>query len=189
MKRSICPTKLIRKLCVILLVCVTVNISHFAQDLDPIKLSWLGGNPPALSTGVSWGVPLPEGKINPSDNYLLKNDQGLIMPVQSWPLAYWPDGSLKWVGLSTVVDTTSGMTFQLEPVKTTGDNHLTTKIEVTENSDNIIVNTGVIQCDIPKQGEQLIRFIKMDEKRNIIRWEIGLYYAKWSKPRIRCTTF
>ena len=88
-----------------------IQNSVIAQDIAPIKLSWLGGNPPAMSTGVSWGVPLPEGKIDPSTNFSLKNAQGQAMPVQSWPLAYWPDGSLKWVGLSTVVDTNSGMLF------------------------------------------------------------------------------
>ena len=145
--------------------------STFAQGIDPIKLSWLGGNPPGLSTGVSWGVPLPEGKIASSTNFSLKNDQGQAMPVQSWPLAYWPDGSLKWIGLSSIVDTLSGATFELAcPAgrllsgQTTEDNLTKTKVEVTETNDDILVNTGVIQCDIPKRGEQLISFIKMDGK-------------------------
>ena len=86
----------------------TAQNSVFAQNITPIKLSWLGGKPPALSTGVSWGVPLPEGKIKPSMSFSLKNAAGQNMPVQSWPMAYWPDGSLKWVGLSTVVDSEAG---------------------------------------------------------------------------------
>ena len=94
-----------------LIISFTVYTSIFAQDSNRIKLSWLGSTPPSLSTGVSWGVPLPEGKIKLSDGYLLTNDQGQAMPVQSWPLAYWPDGSLKWVGLSTVVDSNSGTDF------------------------------------------------------------------------------
>ena len=138
--------------------------SAFAQNIGPIKLSWLGGNPPLISTGVSWGVPLPEGKYNPSTSFSLKNAQGQAMPVQSWPLAYWPDGSLKWVGLSTVIDTNSGTTFQLEPLKKTNDDATKTKVELIETGDEVFVNTGVLQCDIPKHGEQLIRFIKMEGK-------------------------
>ena len=53
-----------------------IQNSVLAQNVAPIKLSWLGGNPPALSAGVSWGVPLPEGKIDPSTNFSLKNDLG-----------------------------------------------------------------------------------------------------------------
>ena len=151
-------------LTLVLIVFCTANNSVLAQNAGPIKLSWLGGNPPAVPTGVSWGIPLPEGKIDPSTNYLLKNSQGQPMPVQSWPLAYWPDGSLKWVGLSTVVDTNSGTAFQLEPVKTVNGNILKTKVEVTKTGDDVLVNTGVLQCDIPKHGERLIRFIKMDGK-------------------------
>ena len=136
----------------------------FAQNVGSIKLSWLGGNPPALSIGVSWGVPLPEGNIDPSTNFTLKDARGQVLPVQSWPLAYWPDGSLKWVGLSTVVDTNAGTTFELEPAKASGDNQLKTKVEVTKTSDGVLVNTGVLQCDIPKHGKQLIRYIKIDGK-------------------------
>jgi len=152
----------------VLIIFGIVQNSVFAQNVGPIKLSWLGGNPPALSAGVSWGVPLPEGKlacpagrIDPSTSFSLKNDQGQVIPIQSWPLAYWPDGSLKWVGLSTVVDANSGTTFQLEPVKTVNDDTIKTKVELIETGDDVQVNTGVLQCDIPKHGEQLIRFIKM----------------------------
>lgn len=70
-----------------------------AQENHFVKLSWLGEKVPILSTGVSWGVPLPEGKVDPSSLYSLKNDHGQDMPFQSWPLAYWSDSSLKWVGL------------------------------------------------------------------------------------------
>jgi hypothetical protein len=141
-----------------------VQIPVFAQNISPIKLSWLGGKSPAMATGVSWGVPLSEGTINPSSSFSLKNAQGQAMPVQSWPLAYWPDGSLKWVGLSTVVDTNSGTTFQLEHVKTANNDAIKTKVELIETGDDVLVNTGVLQCDIPRHGKQLIRFLKMDGK-------------------------
>ncbi len=135
-----------------------------AQDIAPIKLSWLGGNAPPLSTGVSWGVPLPEGKVEQSTSFSLKNARGQAMPVQSWPLAYWPDGSLKWVGLSTVVDSNAGMNFELEPGKANIANLIKTKVELTETDNDVLVNTGILQCDIPKHGKQLIRYIRVDGK-------------------------
>ena len=148
----------------VMLIVDIVQNSVFAQNVSPIKLSWLGENPPAISSGVSWGVPLPEGEIDPSTGFSLKNSWGQALPLQSWPMAYWPDGSLKWVGLSTVVDTGAGMTFELEPVKTVSVDPLKTIIELTETDDEVLVNTSVLQCDIPKHGKQLIRFIKMDGK-------------------------
>ena len=151
-------------LILVLIIFGVLQNPALAQDVGPIKLSWLGENPPALSSGVSWGVPLPEGKIDTSSSYSLKNALGEAMPVQSWPLAYWPDGSLKWIGLSTVVDSDAGTTFELQPVKTTGADLLLTKIELTETDDDVLVNTGVLQCNIPKHGKQLISFMKMDGK-------------------------
>jgi PcRGLX-like protein C-terminal alpha/alpha toroid domain/PcRGLX-like protein central beta sandwich domain/PcRGLX-like N-terminal RIFT barrel domain len=148
----------------VLIIFGIIQNSVFAQSISPIKLSWLGGNPPALSAGVSWGVPLPEGKFEPSISFSLKNASGESIPVQSWPMAYWPDGSLKWAGLSAVVDSNAGTTFKLEPVKSSNTDIFKTKVEVTESDNDVLVNSGVLQCDIPKHGEQLIRFIKMDGK-------------------------
>ena len=138
--------------------------SVFAQSTTPVKLSWLGGKAPALSTGVSWGVPFPEGQVDPSSSYLLKNEQGQNMPVQSWPLAYWPDGSLKWVGLSTVVEADASATFELQPTKMTNADPSIAKVVLTETENDILINTGVLQCDIPKHGEQLISLLKINNK-------------------------
>lgn len=148
----------------ILIIFGLVQNSVFAQEVSPIKLSWLGGKAPALSAGVSWGVPLPEGKIDPASSYSLKNEQGQSLPVQSWPLAYWPDGTLKWVGLSTVVDADAGTTFELEPAKEAGTEPLTAMVELTETDDHVLVNTGILHCEIPKHGKQLIGPMKMDGK-------------------------
>jgi hypothetical protein len=139
-----------------------VRNSVFAQEVNRIKLSWLGGKAPAMSAGVSWGVPLPEGKIDRSSSYSLTNERGQALPVQSWPLAYWPDGSLKWVGLSTVVNADAGTTFELEPVKEASADPLKTKIELTETDDEVLINTVILQWEIPKHGKQLIRSIEMD---------------------------
>ena len=58
-----------------------------------------------MTARVSWVVPLPEGKIDLSSAFSLRNEEGQAMPIPLWPLAYWSHGSLKWVGLNTVVDT------------------------------------------------------------------------------------
>lgn len=151
----------------LLLIFIITGFCHnssFSQETTPIKLSWLGEKAPGLAIGVSWGVPLPEGKVAPSSSYSLKNAKGKSMPVQSWPLAYWPDGSLKWVGLSTVVGAGADTVFELQPGKSAEAGSLKTKVEVTETKDDILVNTGILQCDIPKQGKELIRSLDLDGK-------------------------
>ena len=65
-----------------------------------VSLSLLG-NEPTLSTGISWGVPWAQGAVRPNTPFALSGNGHL--PLQSWPMAYWPDGSLKWSGFATVV--------------------------------------------------------------------------------------
>ena len=67
-----------------------------------VSLQLLGGKALVLDSGVSFGVPWPEGAVERGSTFNLSAPGGEL-PVQSWPLAYWPDGSVKWTGFATVV--------------------------------------------------------------------------------------
>src|SRR5688572_14517039 len=69
---------------------------------QPVQLNWLGGEAPALASGVSFGVPWPRGAVPKEQAFTLTATGGKALPVQTWPLAYWPDGSVKWTGVATV---------------------------------------------------------------------------------------
>jgi hypothetical protein len=134
----------------------------FAQQKpDAVKISWLGSKSPGVKTGESWGVPFPKGQVPKNSGYILTNDKGKMVPVQSWPMAYWPDGSLKWVGLSAVVDGNSGP-FLLQTGKEV--KRAPQSMLLTENSTFIHINTGVLQGDIPKKGNQLISSLTVNNK-------------------------
>src|SRR5262249_31640745 len=68
----------------------------------PVSIDWLGGSPPPLETGVSWGVPWPRGAVRKDQTFSLTVNNGRSLPLQSWTLAYWPDDSVKWTGFATV---------------------------------------------------------------------------------------
>jgi len=74
--------------------------SAIAQSVEPVKLNWLDGQPPATPQSVSWGVPWPKGKVQKSDALVLMAADGKTIPAQTWPMAYWPDGSIMWSGHS-----------------------------------------------------------------------------------------
>ncbi|WAL63639.1 hypothetical protein ORV05_21835 [Amycolatopsis cynarae] len=63
----------------------------------PVDLHWLDGTP-AASTGSAFGVPWPKGTLAKETTLSLVAADGTAVPVQSWPLAFWPDGSVKWSG-------------------------------------------------------------------------------------------
>src|SRR4051812_18930146 len=69
-----------------------------ALAAEPVTLNWLGGTPPATAANVTWGVPWPQGAVPAKTSMQLTDAAGKQIDVQSWPLAYWPDGSLKWTG-------------------------------------------------------------------------------------------
>ena len=124
----------------------------------PVELRWLGEAPPPLSSGVSWGVPWPRGAVARDQNFRLLAGDGTALPLQSWPLAYWPDGSLKWSGFATFAGPTAGPGLRLEPAASapTLDG-----IQVRSSETTLEVDTGTLQCRVLRQGEGLIERISV----------------------------
>ena len=56
-----------------------------------VSLQLLDGKPLGLDSGVSFGVPWPQGSVQRNETFALTSN-GQQLPLQSWPLAYWPDG-------------------------------------------------------------------------------------------------
>ena len=67
-----------------------------------VPLHWIG-NTPEQDKAVSFGVPFDEGYLFPETSLRLKTDRNQEIPVDTWPLAYWPDGSVKWSGVAGVI--------------------------------------------------------------------------------------
>ncbi len=118
-------------------------------------IGWLGGTPAPLVSGVSFGVPWPRGAVPATQAFALTGPDGKILPAQTWPLAYWPDGSLKWVGVATVAGPESAGEFKLAPVAAapvaTG-----AAIAIRRSDTTIFIDTGRVQAVIPLHGDHII---------------------------------
>src|SRR4051812_34438718 len=75
-------------------------IASGAESAAPVTLNWLGGSAPDTPAAVSWGVPWPKGAVQRDTAMRLTSANGTAVDVQTWPVAYWPDGSIKWSGHS-----------------------------------------------------------------------------------------
>ena len=117
-----------------------------------IALTFVGENPPASPTGVSWGVPWAQGAIAHGDTAFSLSAPSGDLPVQSWPMAYWPDGSIKWTGFASVVP--AGLTgpVTLSPGKSAASGALS----VTKDGKSVVVDTGALKCTIPTSGANII---------------------------------
>ncbi|THV29474.1 Tat pathway signal sequence domain protein [Glycomyces paridis] len=66
-----------------------------------VPLRWLDDAAPDLAAGgVTCGVPLPAGAVRDAGDLAVHDGDGAPVPAQTWPLALWPDGSVKWAGVA-----------------------------------------------------------------------------------------
>jgi RNase P/RNase MRP subunit p29 len=118
-----------------------------------VQIRWL--NQPATGTaGMTWGIPWQEGELQREEPLQLQAaNNGELIPMQSWPTAYWPDGSVKWSAHAAVASATAAGGYSV--AKGTG---IAADIGVTatETETTIKLDTGVMQCVIGKQGQELL---------------------------------
>ena len=116
---------------------------------------WLDDHASSVAQGVTWGTPWPRGKQRQDKNFALKDAANKLRPLQSWPLAFWPDGSLKWTAHA------------LPPTENIGDGPFevvaqraaakhVAPLKVTENEAAIDIDTGVFVCRVNRAGPDII---------------------------------
>ena len=148
------------------------------QETSTVPLQWIGSTP-EMDKAVSFGVPFEKGKISPESTLQLTTVNGENIPIDTWVLAYWPDGSVKWSGVAGVIPAgTEGATLELAKKKSVKKARTTNpddqaSVSVTETPRNILIETGVISVYIPRQGEFLIdsllyKGVKVGEKARLI---------------------
>jgi lysophospholipase L1-like esterase len=123
-----------------------------------VALRWLGDSAPALQAGVSWGVPWPRGSVSRDQVFTLKSADGKSLPLQSWPLAYWPDGTLKWTGFATVAAANAVGPLQLVAARgpITGAADGAPVITIAQKNGIIDIDTGAVKARVRTSGSNLI---------------------------------
>ena len=119
---------------------------------QPVQLHWVNQPAPGVATGVSWGVPWPQGAVPRDTTFNLTDSAGRALPIQTWPLAYWPDGSLKWSGLATV--TPAGQSGEL--TLAAGPSSVAGTLKLTQDSKTVVIDTGALKAVIPLGGRNLV---------------------------------
>ena len=140
---------------------IVVRAAAAPGPVDPVTLNWLGGTPSSTGAVVSWGVPWPKGKIQKADTFNLRAADGANIALQTWPLAYWPDGSLKWTGHAA--STAAGLAgpFTLSPGATTPP---ATRLTTTEDADGYTIDTGSARARILKHSDTLIESLSVGDR-------------------------
>ncbi|MEU9152055.1 Tat pathway signal sequence domain protein [Streptomyces sp. NPDC048417] len=124
-----------------------------AADADPVTLDWLEDGGLGAAPGSTVGVPWPMGAFQEDQTFALTDEDGKNVPVQSWPIGYWPDGSLKWT--AHAVSSGNG-----KLTLAAGDPAAPAqKVTVDKSGGTIDVSTGVIGVKIGKNGSTLVKSV------------------------------
>lgn len=120
----------------------------------PVALHWVGKRPNSSASPQTFGVPFLQGEVYPDQSILLQTDKGTQIPNDSWTLAYWPDGSVKWKAVAGIVPANTNsilLTLGNTRKKAKGIQHF-----LTEKSDEIVINTIGSKVFISKNGDCII---------------------------------
>src|SRR5262245_54924879 len=136
-------------------------LSAAAQSASSVELKWLGDKPPAATMGVSWGAPWPQGKVRKDQTFTLTTADGKSLPLQSWPLAWWPDGSIKWSGFATVAgpDSTGPLRLSMSNTAAPASGPV---VQVRQSDTTFEIDTGRLKVRIPRWGASLIDSMVVD---------------------------
>jgi hypothetical protein len=132
----------------------TVSYSYATTG---IPLHWVGEQS-TESVPISFGIPFAQGELKEVSMLALSDDT----PLDAWVNARWPDGSVKWAGLSAVVAQNDTPLVTLKKKKTQKNS---LSIIVSDNENHITINTGKLVVCIPKHGKNLIDSLCIDGKR------------------------
>jgi hypothetical protein len=144
-------------LCILILGAFAIR---FEAAQTNVELRWLDQKP-QVAQGASWGVPWAKGTMSRNSTFTVADAQGRAVAVQTWPLAFWPDGSLKWTGHAITAPAGVEGSFQLSfgnPVAPE------TALQATDTGAFIEIKNGATTSRIAKRGASLVDSIRIGER-------------------------
>lgn len=123
---------------------------------EPVVLHWLDGRPEETVGGSAWGVPWPRGVLAARTPLTLTAGDGTPVAVQSWPLAYWPDGSLKWTG-HVIGGGEYYDRYLLGPVASPATNPGPATLTVRREGADLVLSNGTIGLRLAARGPVVLR--------------------------------
>lgn len=146
-----------------------------------LGVRWLDGKAPAVLDGATWGMPWPRGKHKDKTRFSMRNGAGQVLPIQSWPTAFWPDGSVKWTAHALA----AGQVLGEGPFDVVADRAPPaplTVLQVKDLTDAIDIDTGVIQCRLPRSGRRVITSVTRNGRELLRNGRLVLLRQNRAEP-------
>lgn len=124
----------------------------------------------AASGYTTWGAPWKKGCVQSSAGYVLTDEVGTELPVQSTVSAYWPDGSVKW---STH---TAKLPESLQAViLRAAEGQSAPASLVKEEQGQFVIRGERVQAVVPKSGNQVLKELRTDGRVTAESGELVLW--------------
>ncbi len=116
-----------------------------------VPLRWVGETP-SVPQPVTFGIPFAPGELREVCN---------TEKVDAWVNARWPDGSVKWAGVSGVVPPDEDLLVRLTDKKAKAQNAMDVRLTATQ----LQVGAGCLKAYLPRQGRNVIDSLVLDGVR------------------------
>lgn len=123
-----------------------------------VSLGWLDQTPPPVRCGVTWGVPWPKGTVRRDTTFVLSEAGAQPVPVQTWPLAYWPDGSIKWTGHAAGAAPAMACELRLSEGAPASPAE---PVRVQEEADAVVIEAAAARFRIARKGESFLESVTL----------------------------
>lgn len=159
------------------------NFSYTEEKPDEtveVPLHWIG-DAPSKDVPATFGVPFKQGEVSVLQRFDLEPvDEGYRLKAQPltssasstvahdfWPLAYWPDGSVKWLGIAKGAPQPLDIDVAISEKKgssTLVDSISIGGVKVAENM-RLICNTQDMPVDATKRKSYISQVDKLETER------------------------
>ena len=136
-----------------------------AAPHEEARVRWLDGGAGSSLVGTTLGIPWPMGSLAAATPFEATSSQGPV-PVQTWPLATWPDGSLKWTAHALAPSPEVPGEVVIRPGSPAAPR---LPVTVTRSGAELQVDTGVIRCRISPGGEHLFEEITRNGRPSALK--------------------
>ncbi len=106
---------------------------------------------------MTWGAPWKKGSVKADTEYILTDEAGRRIPVQSFVSAYWPDGSVKWSRHSAKIERNTADLFLCTTEKTEIEQSL-----AKELPDQFVIEGKRVHACVPKTGSLILKDLCTD---------------------------
>ncbi|HEX8301007.1 Tat pathway signal sequence domain protein [Sphingomonas sp.] len=162
------------------------GLASFGPSPPPLtKAIWLDAAAPAFTEGMTFGVPWPRGAVSARATFAMED-----LPVQSWPIAYWPDGSLKWSAHAVAAADAPRGAYALTMGKPAAP---AAPVRIERSARVLTVSTGDAVWTLPTSGTALITQATRGGRKVMGAVTLGLLtqnaYSLEENSEVRQTSF